>query len=336
MMIIKSAWLTTNRTCDLRCEWCYARNTHNNQVMDFEKAKLAIKQLKSKDTQKVVLIGGEPTLYPHIIELIKYINEMGMSVSIATNGKKFKDLKFAKEVVKAGVSGINISLKATSEEGYIEETKLKGLEDAIKGYYNLRQCGFKPSMSYVIVNNDKGNFENLVKLLESRNIDNIGLQFVKPALEVKESSDIMDIKEMGKFVEYIYERLNKTQIKYCLEVSFPLCLIKMKILQELIRENKIVTCCHVQRGSGIVFDTDFKVLPCNHFAEYPFVEEPIDVNDIEAIDKLWKSSEVESFRRKSQCYPDLKCKVCNFWNQCGGGCFTRWFYINPKNYIKGF
>lgn len=335
-MDINSAWLTTNRTCNLKCKWCYAREACDDQQMDFEKAKAIAERLSSRKVKKVVLIGGEPTLYPNLIDLIRYIKDKGMHVSIATNGKKFRDLEFAESIVKAGVSGINISLKSNSERGYINDTGTTGFEDALKGYDNLKISGFKASVSYVIIDGDRRKFKNLIEVLKEREIDNIGLQFVKPALELTESSNIMDIREMGEFVEYIYELMEKMKLDYCLEISFPLCLIKRAILYKLIEKRKIVTCCHIQSGSGIIFDTDFKVLPCNHFANYPFSKYPLDLKDEKAIDRLWESEEVKTFRKKARCYPSFKCQECNLWNICGGGCFTRWFYIDPKNYIKGF
>ena len=124
------------------------------------------------------------------------------------------------------------------------------------------------------------------------------------------------------------------EISYSMEISFPLCLIYEEILKELIAQGKIFNCCHVPRGTGIIFDQDFKVLPCNHFAEYPFSEESIDFSDKLSIEKLWESEVVKKFRKKTQCYPTKKCQECNLWLQCGGGCFTRWLYVDPNDYIK--
>lgn len=204
----------------------------------------------------------------------------------------------------------------------------------MKGYSNLKSIGFNPVFSYVIVNDNQEEFDELINLLEKNQINQIGFQFVKPVIEFDKTDSIMDLRAMASFVEYIYERMKKTDIRYSLEISFPLCLIKKEILHKLINEKRITTCCHVQKGSGIVFDTDFKVLPCNHFAEYPFNETPIDFSRENAIEELWSSNEVIEFRDKARCYPSNVCETCNLWNICGGGCFTRWLFINPMDYIN--
>lgn len=334
-MDIKSAWLTTNRSCNCRCEWCYAQRTLGpKSYMDFEKAKVAVRELKKHNTRKIVLIGGEPTIYMHFLELVKLIHENGMNCTVATNGILFENYDFASATVKAGVNNINISLKGVSEEDYYKNTGTRGLQKVLKGYQNLKRLKFNPIVSYVIVSDDENEFDKLVELLEKNNVDRVGFQFVKPVVEIYQTDTIMDIRAMANFVEYIYERMKMSDIQYSLEISFPLCLIKKEILEKLITEHKIVTCCHVQKGSGIVFDTDFKVLPCNHFAEYPFKQTPMDFSKEDPIEQLWSSREVTDFREKKRCYPSESCTDCRLWNDCGGGCFTRWLFINPSDYIN--
>lgn len=99
-MNIKSAWLTTTRSCNCRCNWCYAKETLGwKSFMDFDKAILAVDELKRKGVSKIVLIGGGPTIYNRFLDLIKYIHKSGINCTIATNGIKFKDINFAKATV---------------------------------------------------------------------------------------------------------------------------------------------------------------------------------------------------------------------------------------------
>ena len=159
-MNIKSAWLTTNRSCNNKCDWCYARNALSEKsLMDIEKAKKIIDQLVSINVKKIILIGGEPTIYEHFVELIQYIHSKGLIIALASNGRRFANKDFARETVEAGVNGIDISLKATSEEDYVSKTHSKGLMEMLQGYKNLVELGFQPSISYVVVNDDKEEFE---------------------------------------------------------------------------------------------------------------------------------------------------------------------------------
>ena len=116
-MNFKSAWLTVTRSCNCRCDWCYAKKTLGRKTfMDFDKAILAIDELKKRDVKKIVLIGGEPTIYNRFLDLVNYIHKSSINCTIATNGIKFRNLDFAKATIDAGVDNINISLKAIEKE----------------------------------------------------------------------------------------------------------------------------------------------------------------------------------------------------------------------------
>ena len=158
----------------------------------------------------------------------------------------------------------------------------------IQGYKNFIKNGFTPTLSYVISDGDKEKIIRLIKLMEDNLLDNIVFQFVKPVIKM-DSDSIMDLTEMGEIVEYIFYAMKSTKIMYKIEVSFPLCLIDQQVLEKLIEEDKIVTCCHIQSGKGIIFDCDFQVLPCNHFVDMPFIEKQIKSR--EEIEILWDSEE---------------------------------------------
>lgn len=332
---IKTGWLTITRKCNNFCEWCYTQKKLNCEIMTKEDAFSSVNKLKELGAKRIVLIGGEPTLYDGLDELIKYIVSKNIKVSIATNGRKFSDIEFAKKIIESGVSSINISLKGTSELEYVKYTKSKGLNEAIKGYNNLLGLNFKNvSLSYVIVNDDKEHFDELVDLIEKEKLKNIVFQFVKPVLEIKSKNDIVDVKKLGKFVTYIYKKMKTTTTNYCLEISFPLCSVDSNILEKMINENRIITCCHVPTGKGLILDTDLKVLPCNHFAEFPYSEEPIGKLSAQQISDFLDSDICVKLRNTAGSYPSEICANCDKWSICGGGCFTRWFYQEPNSLIE--
>ena len=266
MQKISTAWITTNYTCNCKCDWCYAQKmlgTHRS--MNFQYAKQIVKYLKSKGVQTITLIGGEPTIYSDIIELVSYIKSLNLKVRIATNGKKFKDEDFTQQIVNSGIDGINISIKGTTEEEYLYFTHRTGLYDMIEGYHNLERLKFQPSISYVITDSNVEKFDRLVGLLKKEGLDNLVIQFEKPSLSTADSSEIMDIREMGDFTSYIFSMLEKGGFNYTIETSFPLCLIEKVVLRELLDKKRISTCCHVQKDNGIVFDVTGEIIPCNHF-----------------------------------------------------------------------
>lgn len=330
---IKTGWLTINRACTNRCAWCYARNAVLSD-MDLEEAKLVIDALADKNIKKIVLIGGEPTIYPYIKQIIQYINEKDMFVGLVSNGQKFADMQFCQSILEMGPISINISVKGVTSKEYADNTgNLQGFDQMIQGIRNLNQCDASVMLSYVVTDDSTYKIEQFLDLAESERVERILFQFEKPLVGFEENSEIMPFQQMGTMTQYICERCKTWTGDYGIEVSFPFCHIDRSCLEHLIANKHIVSGCHIPAGTGIIFDTDCRVLPCNHFVNFPYREDK--VTTAEQIDELWDSKEVAGFRKRINCFPSEKCKDCMYWTQCGGGCMTRWLSLNPEDEIVG-
>ena len=104
--------IVATNSCQCNCPYCINSLTDRTLQLPFEKAKVNIK--KSVDEfgiKEAVILGGEPTLYPHLFDLIKFLkNDCGLrKVGFTTNGIKLKDVAYLGNVVETGVDFINIS-----------------------------------------------------------------------------------------------------------------------------------------------------------------------------------------------------------------------------------
>ncbi|MEU5424251.1 radical SAM protein [Streptomyces olivoreticuli] len=87
------AWLEVTGFCNEACDHCYAdsspRGTHGTMaVSDWTSV---IDQLADMGTKDVQFIGGEPTLYPHLRELITHAHGAGVSVEVFSNMTHIRD-----------------------------------------------------------------------------------------------------------------------------------------------------------------------------------------------------------------------------------------------------
>ena len=77
------------KPCDKKCKFCYA--TFDDMVvkqMSLEDAKEVVSKLYNAGVQKITFAGGEPLLYNHIKDIIKYAKSLGLTTSIITNGSR--------------------------------------------------------------------------------------------------------------------------------------------------------------------------------------------------------------------------------------------------------
>ena len=192
----------------------------------------------------------------------------------------------------------------------------------------------KPTISYVITHKEEDDIVELVNLCQSNSVDNVTFQYVKPIVEMN-SEPVMDMFDMGQHVCRLFDIMEKPGLRWSVEISFPLCLIPDEYRNLILQSGKAYVGCHIRRCSGVIFDTDFKIIPCNHFVNMPYSDNALHPISSQSIETLWKSEDYTGFINTIGNYPGSNCKKCSMWNQCGGGCFTRWLFNNPEQYCIG-
>jgi len=101
-------WLEVNLLpeCNGKCKWCVeAQGYHPTQRVSWDKL---LGRILETGKKHVMLLGGEPTLYPDLGKLIKALVAAERTVSLTTNGSKLGP-HFIETKLK-GLTSINISI----------------------------------------------------------------------------------------------------------------------------------------------------------------------------------------------------------------------------------
>lgn len=79
--------LETNRSCNLRCRYCYAESgSRLDDELPYDVLADVVRQAHDLGARSIVVIGGgEPTLHPHFRELIALIDQLGLVPMIFSN-----------------------------------------------------------------------------------------------------------------------------------------------------------------------------------------------------------------------------------------------------------
>ena len=80
------------KPCNYRCQFCFATFRDVEGVLSLEDAKRLITQLREAGCDKLTFAGGEPTLHPHLGELLVHAKEEGLVTSLVTNGARLERL----------------------------------------------------------------------------------------------------------------------------------------------------------------------------------------------------------------------------------------------------
>jgi MoaA/NifB/PqqE/SkfB family radical SAM enzyme len=113
----KSISLTITNACNLRCQMCgqwsqegYIRCKPQRLKVEMDLAdwKRIVDELAEHKITSLLLRGGEPFLFPGIIDLLQHIHDRGIFTAIDTNGTQIE--KYAEEITRIGRIHLTISL----------------------------------------------------------------------------------------------------------------------------------------------------------------------------------------------------------------------------------
>ena len=112
--------------CNLNCPYCFTAPANSSKrewtqdCLSFEEYKDIIIQLKKAGTRSINIIGaGEPTMYLHFDELIKFISLQGIKVCVSTNGILLSSQN--KRIDLLNEIQATIILKVNSRNGHLQD-----------------------------------------------------------------------------------------------------------------------------------------------------------------------------------------------------------------------
>jgi hypothetical protein len=95
------AWIEVTDSCDLACPGCFRQRIEGHRPLDVIKDEIILSQ-KATNCERIAIAGGEPLLYPHLLEVVEFITKQGMKAVLMTNGESLT-WERAVELKKAGL-----------------------------------------------------------------------------------------------------------------------------------------------------------------------------------------------------------------------------------------
>ena len=174
--------------CNFRCGYCMPRDVfgknykflRQNQLLTFEEIQRLVKIFSGFGVSKIRLTGGEPLLRRDIEVLVEMLaNTQGITdVAMTTNASLLTQVR-AKQLRKAGLHRLNISLDALDEKIYqkINEVNVP-LSDVLNGIEYALEAGFESVKVNMVV--QKGiNHTDIIPMVNRFRNTGVILRFIE-------------------------------------------------------------------------------------------------------------------------------------------------------------
>jgi cyclic pyranopterin phosphate synthase len=157
--------ISVTQQCDKHCPYCHREGeTNPSTIMTVDEIVRTVRIAISLGISRVKLTGGEPLLRKEIVKIVQGIKELeGLTdLSMTTNGTYMKGL--AKDLKKAGLSRVNISLPTLNPDVY---NNIMGgnLQEALEGVKAAVETGMQPVKLNMLVlkNVNDDELDNMIK-----------------------------------------------------------------------------------------------------------------------------------------------------------------------------
>jgi cyclic pyranopterin phosphate synthase len=146
------------------------------EILSLEEIAEVVKVGAEFGIEKIRLTGGEPLVRKGIVYLVKMINQINgiKEIALTTNGILLP--RYAKDLKKAGLKRVNISLDSLSPEHYSKLTRGGNLEDVIAGIRSAKSAGLTPIKINVVRLSD-GN-QDIKALKEFADAEDAQVRFI--------------------------------------------------------------------------------------------------------------------------------------------------------------
>lgn len=322
-----SCHITTNRACNLRCSWCYAKDTNfdTSDNMSFDTFKNIISFCNEAQIKSIVLIGGEPTVYPDIFNCLDYLKGK-YKVTLVTNGVALSDYNVCKKYIDSGVTRFSVSIKSDNSADYLETTGFDCFGKVLKAIGNLKDLNARFSVSYVVTNDNVDSIIPMVEVVSQAGCDAFFFSFCRNfnvnGHKDKEYIDKNNPFDVAKKFENILPIMKEKIPKFSYAINDPLCVFSDEFIQKYLID--FYYPCYLHDNTSITFDTDGSLIPCNTIHNIKVGKICADFNTLDEYLAFENSEKYLDIYKKLRGYPSVECFECKYFKFCQGRCVCNW------------
>ncbi|HXT01711.1 MAG TPA: radical SAM protein [Elusimicrobiota bacterium] len=177
--------------CNNLCPFCMSGFSRDKKDpwASFERVQRELRHFREKGCRGVGFLGGEPTVYPRIVDAVAYAKSLGYTmISVCTNGTRLSNPEFCRALVEAGLTRVTLSVHSHIPE--VEDliiTRVPGNLSrkiaALKNLAALREKGALAggiSVNPVLCRPNLGGMEGFIRFFDGLGADDVRFNYIWP------------------------------------------------------------------------------------------------------------------------------------------------------------
>ncbi len=314
---ITQAILHITYVCTHRCPMCYANANNEHQHPSITQLVNVVDKLDEFGIKDITLVGGDPALYPNIVELVKYMKNKEFQITVLSNTLDFCN---AKEHVLNYIDAYEGTIHHSIVENHDKFSGCKGSYKKLVGnlqYFSSHHKSIGLAINLIPFNYDV--IYDIVFNIVKHNIavDHIVLQRI---IQLGRAVGSYNYELSQPMIESIMLQIEKIESDFGTKIIFedplPLCSVKE------VHHRYMHPCEWGITKISVDYNGNLSRCGADIFHSFGSI---FDENIIEK----W-NNDINLNRFRSKCYLPSKCKACQYINICGGGCPI------SRNPAKGF
>lgn len=177
--------------CNNKCVFCMSDvyRDAKSPWADLDKVKSELREFYGRGCRSLGFLGGEPTVYPRLLECMAYAKELGYTrIALCTNGTRLSNPDFCRRLVEAGLT--RVALSVHSHRAELEDGPITGVPGnlgrkikALGNLFALRRRGFLPdniSLNPVLCGPTLPDMEGYIRFFSRLGVRDIRFNYIWP------------------------------------------------------------------------------------------------------------------------------------------------------------
>jgi cyclic pyranopterin phosphate synthase len=207
--------------CNMRCVYCMPEDMQfrsRQELMSDEEVLFLVRVAASLGVTKIRLTGGEPTIRPHLVEIVREIAGIPgiKDLAMTTNGVLLP--KLAKPLAEAGLRRVNISVDTLNAEKFHRLTRWGHLDDVWAGILAAEEAGLTPVKLNCVVVRNLNDGQDMIDLARLTLENDWDVRFIEmmPFGEITDfqQTNVVTYQEMRTNIERFFGPLEEASYDY--------------------------------------------------------------------------------------------------------------------------